>query len=223
MAKSSIERYKSFEKWKTQEVEHEFGLKRLLSDAPFLLSLLKDLPIVQDKEKEQINSIQSQLRFMVDAWNEYDLGILFIGPLFRIIQVQNRQYRMFFNLVLKTILNNKKIQGQVGGMLAKGWQIPDKPLFFIQEYKSESGPSGDPLGQLLIEMVAAQAMNNEPDQALYGCYIIGRNWFFVVLEGKKYAVSDAYVATQSDIYDIVAILKKIKTLFEQKIGYVAEV
>ena len=70
-------------------------------------------------------------------------------------------------------------------MLAKGRQIPQLPIFFIQEYKPESGPNGDPLGQLLIEMVTAQALNNEPEQTVYGCYIIGRNWFFVVLEGKN--------------------------------------
>ena len=74
-------------------------------------------------------------------------------------------------------MNNKEITGRVDGMLAKGWQIPDKPLFFLQEYKSESGPNGDPLGQLLIEMVTAQALNNESEQTVYGCYIIGRNCF----------------------------------------------
>jgi hypothetical protein len=90
----------------------------------------------------------------------------------------------------------------------------------MQEHKSETGPNGDPLGQLLIEMVAAQAMNKEPEQALYGCYIIGRNWFFVVLQEKDYAVSNAYVATDTAIFDIVGILKKIKRMFEIKIGYI---
>jgi hypothetical protein len=65
-------------------------------------------------------------------------------------------------------------------------------------------------------------VNNDPDQALYGCYIIGRNWFFVVLQEKNYAVSNAYVATDIAIFDIVGILKKIKKMFELKIGYVAD-
>jgi hypothetical protein len=159
---------------------------------------------------------------MVVSWNEYDMSIMFIGPLFRLLDMQNKKYRTFFNHYLTLEINGKEIAGRVDGMLAKGWQIPTKPLFFMQEYKSESGPNGDPLGQLLIEMVAAQALNNEPEQALYGCYIIGRNWFFVVLQGKDYAVSDTYVATQDSIFDIVGILKKIKKLFEIKIGYVAE-
>ena len=35
MAKPTIERYKSFEKWKAQEVENEFGLKRKSMNATF--------------------------------------------------------------------------------------------------------------------------------------------------------------------------------------------
>jgi hypothetical protein len=126
-------------------------------------------------EKEKITHLQAHLRLMVEAWNEYDMSIKFISSLIGIVEIPSRDYRTFFNFMIKTILNNKEISGRIDGMLAKGWQIPKKPLFFLQEYKSESGPNGDPLGQLLIEMVAAQAMNNESDQALYGCYIIGRN------------------------------------------------
>jgi hypothetical protein len=219
MAKSSIEKYKSFEKWKYEEVQNEFKVTRMFNSPAFLTDFLSNLPVLNEVEKSAIDELQKQLSVMTDAWNEYDMSILFIGPLFNIIKSQQIEYRTFFNHTLKTILNGKEIGGRIDGMLAKGRQIPTNPIFFIQEYKAESGPNGDPLGQLLIEMVAAQAMNKEPDQALYGCYIIGRNWFFVVLEGKQYAVSDAYVATQADIYDIVGILKKIKMLFEKKIGY----
>jgi hypothetical protein len=173
MAKSSIEKYKSFEKWKTQEVENEFGLKRVFDESTLLLDFFdKDLPVLSTEEKEKIVKLLSQLHFMIDAWNEYDLSMLFIGPIFSIVQVQNRQFRMFFNLALKAKLNNKKIQGQVGGMLAKGWQISKNRLFFLQiksnaieTNKKYKEPNGDPLGQLLIEMVAAQAMNNHSRQA----------------------------------------------------------
>jgi hypothetical protein len=42
---------------------------------------------------------------------------------------------------------------------------------------------------------------------------------FIVLKGKNYAVSNAYVATDTAIFDIVGLLKKIKNMFEIKIGY----
>jgi hypothetical protein len=221
MAKLSIEKYKSFEKWKIQEVENEFGLNQLFK-LPLLSDLVKHETIFTEKETIEIEELKELLLRMVVSWNEYDMSIMFIGPLFRLLDMQNKKYRTFFNHYLTLEINGKEIAGRVDGMLAKGWQIPEKPLFFMQEYKSESGPNGDPLGQLLIEMVAAQAVNNDPDQALYGCYIIGRNWFFVVLQEKNYAVSNAYVATDIAIFDIVGILKKIKKMFELKIGYVAD-
>ncbi|MEO0040913.1 MAG: hypothetical protein RL329_361 [Bacteroidota bacterium] len=56
--------------------------------------------------------------------------------------------------------------------------------------------------------------NNLPNQQLYGSYVIGRSWYFVLLEGNTYAVSRAYDATQADIFVIVALLKKIKAWIE---------
>jgi hypothetical protein len=221
MTKSSKEKYKSFEKWKFQEVENEFNVKSV-SKNNLLIDLLQHNAIFSEREKEQIDFLKGKLLEMATSWNEYDMSIMFIGPLLNLVDLQKKAYRTFFNHTLKATINDKTIQGRIDGMLAKGRQIPSSPLFFIQEYKPESGPNGDPLGQLLIEMVVAQHLNNEPKQAIYGCYIIGRNWFFVVLEDKEYAVSDAFVATQSDIFDIVAILKNIKDLFEKKIGYSAE-
>jgi hypothetical protein len=103
-------------------------------------------------------------------------------------------------------------------MLAKGRQIPEVPLFFIQEYKPESGPNGDPIGQLLVEMVTCQTLNDSFDEPLYGCYIIGRNWHFMVLQGNEYAVSNAYNASNESVFTIVGLLKKVKMLFEEKIG-----
>lgn len=111
-------------------------------------------------------------------------------------------------------------------MLAKGRQKPIKPYFFIHEYKAPYSPKGnievsplwgdergagdaDPKGQLLAELLTAQT-NNENQFPMYGCYVVGRNWFFVVLEGNQYAVSDAFVSSQEDIYQIIAILKKMK-------------
>jgi hypothetical protein len=40
MAKSSVEKYKSFQKWKTQEVENEFGLKRVFGETIYFTGLL---------------------------------------------------------------------------------------------------------------------------------------------------------------------------------------
>ena len=111
------------------------------------------------------------------------------------------------------------VGGKVDCVLAKGYQIPDQPFFFLQEYKGENRKATDPLGQLLAAMVVAQKKNNDADSPLYGCYVNGRMWFFVALVGRQYAISAAYDTTQEELYFVMAILRKIKTLFEQKIHF----
>ena len=99
--------------------------------------------------------------------------------------------------------------GKVDWMLAEGIQDPRQPYFFLHEYKKEVEASGDPLGQLLIAMVGAQQQNMEAFP-LYGCYVLGRNWFFVILEGQQYVTSNAFNATQDDIFRIYSVMKEIQ-------------
>ncbi len=96
--------------------------------------------------------------------------------------------------------------------LAKGRQKTIKPYFFIHEYQQERKDHSDPKGQLLAELLAAQTNNND-QHPLWGCYVVGRNWFFVVLYGNKYAVSNAYNTPDNDIFQIIAVLQKMKDYF----------
>jgi hypothetical protein len=96
-------------------------------------------------------------------------------------------------------------------MIASGFRLPEKPYFCFQEYKKEKDPEGDPAGQTLAAMLAAQEIN-EHRNPIYGCYIRGQMWFFMVLEEKKYCISVPYVATRDDIFDIFLILKALKQI-----------
>ena len=62
-------------------------------------------------------------------------------------------------------------------------------------------------------MVAAQAKNFN-DLPIYGCYVSSRNWFFILLEGDKYCISNAHNASDDNIYKIFAIMKKCKLLVD---------
>ncbi|MDX2068169.1 MAG: hypothetical protein SFV55_07060 [Haliscomenobacter sp.] len=42
----------------------------------------------------------------------------------------------------------------------------------------------------------------------------GRNWFFVMQDGKNYYLSNAYHASDDDLYKIYAILKKCRMMAE---------
>jgi hypothetical protein len=62
-------------------------------------------------------------------------------------------------------------------------------------------------------MLVGQHQNRASDNdfPIYGCYIIGRNWFFMVLEGNKYATSKAFQSTEyEDALQILRILLQLK-------------
>lgn len=70
-------------------------------------------------------------------------------------------------------------------------------------------------------MLVARTLSGD-DDPMYGCYIVGRNWFFVVLEGREYAVSDAFVATQEDIFQIAGILQAVKRYVQKRVAEIQE-
>ena len=63
-------------------------------------------------------------------------------------------------------------------------------------------------------MVVAQK-HNTLQIPIYGAYVIGRLWFFVILYEKEYAVSLAYDATKNnDLDNIFSILTDVKVRIE---------
>ncbi|MGB0929195.1 MAG: hypothetical protein ACPGVB_00370, partial [Chitinophagales bacterium] len=110
---------------------------------------------------------------------------------------------------------------------AIGRSQPRTPFFFIHEYKRQEGSSNDTKGQLLASMLAAHILNQTPptptlfnplpkhdkNMPIYGCYIIGRWWFFVVLHEGAYCVSESYDAMKKEkLHKIISILKKQKQM-----------
>ncbi|MFN0203791.1 MAG: hypothetical protein ACKVTZ_19845 [Bacteroidia bacterium] len=206
---------KSFEKWKTQEVENTFGVSQQ-KQMPLLEKWLAAHYDAPEMEKIMLNKLKDKLLDFIEFYNEADISMFFISHVLTIIDFVQEKYRAYNQLPLKQKL--KDIQGkeiEVGGivemLVARGKQIPETPFFFLNEYKPEkrTGSESDPKGQLLIAMLAAQAKNQD-EFPIYGCYVNGRNWHFVVLEGKSYAVSNAYNATDNDIFQIYSILMEVK-------------
>jgi len=63
-------------------------------------------------------------------------------------------------------------------------------------------------------MIAATE-NNKNNKPLYGAYIIGRHWYFMVYEHKTYSISAAYdCTTKDDLYKIIAILRKLRIIIK---------
>ena len=163
---------------------------------------------------DRLVALQKRLIKHVHDWNEQELKMRFISPILDIIDFEQSNYQPFFEREISTTYKNEKLSGEVDFIVAEGLRVPEQPYFFIHEHKKEADSSGDPLGQVMIAMVVAQ-MLNETAHPIYGAYIVGRLWHFVVLNGKEYAVSLAYDATREHINDIYNILMKVKAIINQ--------
>jgi hypothetical protein len=200
---------RNFENWETEELEITFGIEQF-DEMEKLNHWLGSQTTLTTSEQETVEKLKKALRNNADFWNEDELKLQFIAPLLLIVDYNLPKCKVFSQRPLSAIIRGIEIGGRVDFVLSKGKQKPLKPYFFIHEYKQETKKgSADPKGQLLSEMLVAQAKNETP-MPIYGCYVLGRSWFFVVLDENQYAVSNAYNASDDDIYNIVAILRKVK-------------
>jgi|GEM_PF-2644093 len=104
-----------------------------------------------------------------------------------------------------------ELSGEPDGMIATGYLEPKIPMFAFSEYKRQLQSDGDPVGQTLAAMLVGQALD-EREKPLYGCYIVGYDWHFMVLEGRKYTISHDFSAITDSIFDIFRILKVLRQI-----------
>lgn len=208
---------KSFKNWKREEVQKTFKLKRRYKMDLMTQWLNIDINSISDFNKKEIEKLQRKLIRYGSDWNEATLKFLFLGPLMHLIDFNMGLYNAFLEHELTAYLGENTISGKVDFMVAQGEQIPIAPFFCLHEYKPEKGTDKDPFGQLLIAMVAAQQANEKENLEIpiYGLYLLGNIFYFVLLHGKDYMRSPSYDAAQSDIYEIFAILEKTKSYVQQ--------
>lgn len=215
---------KPFEHWEREELQLTFGLQRQDND-PVLAAWLAAGGSLSPEEAKRTEALRVQLRAKVDFWNEDEIKIFFITDIVKLVDFNKPGVYSTFSQ--RTISTKKKdvqkkevtLRGRVEMLVATGEQKPREPFFFIHEYKPQlKSSSNDPLGQLLVAMLAAQEINNHK-QPLYGLYVLGRQWYFVVLHGSQYAVSDLYDSVdKADLERIVLILKQCKAYIDAAVA-----
>jgi hypothetical protein len=63
-------------------------------------------------------------------------------------------------------------------------------------------------------MLIAQVRNND-NKPVHGCYVQGRYWYFAVLQGNEYAISNSLNSTEiDDALQIIAVLREIQKIFK---------
>jgi len=181
-------------------------------DSSMLDDWLNQHVMVTEFETQTITHLQHQLNLNVKHWNEAELLQNFIAPLFALVDFSSdKRFSLFAERRLSGVVDGITLSGDPDGMIASGFREPEQPYFSFQEHKRHRDPQGDPAGQALAAMLVGQA-KNEQRHPIYGCHVIGANWYFMILHKKQYAISSAYVATKAEVVAILRALKAIKSI-----------
>jgi len=206
----------NFREWTLDKIEDTFRLKQIHNSS--LLGELLSFEYQADAYETRYltNLSRSYVALGGDDWNEVELENKFISPLIVFSEIANEKYSYFLERELSTTIDDYQLSGRVDGMIATGFRNPKVPYFCLNEYKRQTDPDGDPRGQALIAMLAAQQLN-ENKKPIFGSYIIGRDWYFMVLVGKEYAISKDFSCVDDEVFDIYRILKGLRVQIDKLI------
>ena len=206
---------KTFRECKLSWLERTFGLDQA-KQLPSLNSWLSEKADIDDFERKNLIQLQELLEFNVRDWYEGELDSYFIGPIMTFVNFSNKKSNLFSDRIIDAFVDDWRLYGRPDSFLASGRREPEIPFFAFQEYKKMTDPDGDPAGQALAAMLAGQALNNN-GLPMYGCHVIGADWYFMALEGKEYAISRDYSALTTEIFEIFRVLKVLKGIVAERV------
>ncbi len=180
-------------------------LNRLLDvtiDKGFVLPEL----LAQKREKLELEG---------DVWNEEELKMHFLSIVFSYADLEvPKKMKLFYERPLSAIVQETPLSVICDALLASplGINTPKKPYFFLQEFKKGKKSSDDAEGQMLVAMLIAQAQNKD-NNPVYGCYLLGKDWYFTTLHERNYCFSTSYDATNvQELTEILYILRNLKNV-----------
>ena len=197
-------------------LEKTFDLVQV-KNLPSLKDWLSTRDVVSKRHKSLLLDLQGLLDFNVRSWNEQELDRHFIGPVLSMINYSTLKSNLYSERAVEGIIGDWRLYGKPDCFLASGRRDPEIPYFAFQEYKKMTDPDGDPAGQALAAMLVGQALNAD-GLPIYGCHVIGGDWYFMTLEGKEFAISRDYSALTTEIFDIFRTLNVLKNIVAERIG-----
>jgi hypothetical protein len=189
-----------------------FSLQRLYQNTPLMNEWLSATGELDDFDSTLIRASQAKLLENADSWNEEELKMNFISFVIFLARY-DAPIRTYYDREISALIGEYTLICKADMLLSSGIGERIKtPYFFLHEYKREKKYSGDPIGQMLGGMIIGQAKNNN-EKPMYGCYVQGRFWFFAILEGNQYVISQPYnSANINETQQIIMILRKMKEL-----------
>ena len=202
-------------KYDVDNIAEAFGIQAI-DKCEILDDWLNSTMTLAANELETIEILRQRLVKSGSNWNEEELKIQFIGIILFIANIdEDRKIKTFFERSLSATVQHIPLSVIADCVIASPKGLggsPRSPYFFLQEYKKSKGDKQDPEGQMLTAMIISQELNQDT-QPLYGCWIVGVNWHFTLLNGVEYCVSRQFDATREpDLLQIVFILRKLKEL-----------
>ena len=194
-----------------------FGLKRLFKPTPLLDEWLAATGQLNERDMANIEECLTELVENADSWNEEELKMSFISMVIFLARFK-KPIRTYYDREISAVIDGHNVNCKADMMLSKGiGELIKTPYFFLHEYKREKKYSGDPVGQMLGGMLIGQAKNNE-GKPIYGCYVQGRFWFFSILEGKNYIISDPFNSAKiDDVQNVIFILRRLNEIILQRL------
>ena len=166
---------------------------------------------LKDEEVLFLTELLAQEIELIRIYNEEDLKAHVISPILNKVNFKSlpKKMRDFYEETLIYETDKFILRGITDFVVAKGLEYPEKPYFFIQEFK-KGLPYSNPEPQLLAELISAIELNNFTQ--MKGAFIIGENWNFVILDKLaqdkyQYFVSRTFNAT--NLNDLKCIYKNL--------------
>ncbi len=209
----------NFKDWDLDGLDAAFDLRQELA-AEFDLvpewEKLANTMELTDFETQTLFNLQQPLAWSGRAWNGFELENKFISPLIMTAQFDNRKMGYFLERPLSGIIGDYELSGTVDGIIASGFRSPQMPYFCFHEYKRSIENQGSPDAQVLAAMLVAKELNQNK-LPIYGLFVIGVDWNFVVLKDRQYCISKTYHADDDEVFAIFKMMKALKKIIRQEL------
>lgn len=206
---------KAFQHWRANDLKKAFGLEEAI-DHPTLLNWINEAYPLDSFDQQVLTRFQKEKIPYIDYLNEQELSVLITGRIMGQVNFETPHLRSFIGHEIKAKVNNELFSGKPDWTIAWGEDEPEKPFFFLQENKKSFQSSGEPMGQCLAAMIVAQQLKQDAQKPIYGAFVMGERWNFMILQDKIFSISQTYLIDNEDIFDVYRILKVVKKrVFEE--------
>lgn len=186
-----------------------------LQNMSFLTTWVETSFELTDFDKQSIENLSKIIDQNYLHWNDTEFARYAIGPMFALVDFTERyRFNLFACGEIAATVDDIALSGKVDALITTGFRAPEIPFFVFTQWKKETNGYVHPAGETLAAMLAAQVLNeaNDTSEPIYGAYCIGSDWYFMVLKGRKYAISQCFGSTEYE-----QALQILRILFQLKV------